>query len=92
MAKKLDILPAARALFPKSANATVFIKNAWHPDRSTLSAPEKNGTDGWRPVRKLASRANLEALRAEGYTWVNLECSGVANPFRDFPIAALLDE
>ncbi|MCW5951964.1 MAG: hypothetical protein KIT69_06880 [Propionibacteriaceae bacterium] len=90
MAEKLNVLPAAREMFPKSANATVLIRDAWHPDRSTMKTPPANGTDGWELIAKLASRANLEVLQAAGYTYVNLECGGTSNPFRHAPIAGLL--
>lgn len=38
----------------------------------------------------LASRSNVEDLRAKGYTFVTLECGGTAYPRVDIAISRLL--
>lgn len=92
MAAKMNVLPSARALFPKSANAAVVVRGAWHPDRSTLPRPAPGGMDGWADgfVPAVATRELIKRLRGQGYTWVNLECAGCANPRDDVEISRLL--
>lgn len=85
------ILESVRALFPKSANRTITVANAWNPAKSTLDRPEPSGwEEGWEHVGKPATRDVLQDLKTRGFTVVNLEASGVANRHKDVPISALL--
>lgn len=92
MVAKSPVLASAQAQYPKSANKNVQVKAAWHPDKSTTGKghPDFSGVDGWDFVRKLATRPVLEELRAQGYTWVNLENGGAAQVFKDVPISKLI--
>jgi len=92
MSRYPDILPKAQAQFPKSANRQVQIQAAWKAEDATSGAsrPAPNGNDGWTPVNHAATRAAVEKLRAQGFTWVNLATSGCANPFKDIRIDELL--
>ncbi len=83
------ILQSAQAQFPPSANKTVRVRAAWKPS-SGRTRPEPNGSDGWTPVGDRATRSVLTELKADGFTWVNLEAGGCANPFRDQAIDRLI--
>lgn len=91
MAAKSQTLQSARDKFPKSANKTVLIRSAWHPERSTTGAgsPEKGGMDGWEAMAVEATRAQVDRLEGKGFTWVSLENSGATNTSLDVPIASL---
>lgn len=92
MSAKSPVLASAQAQFPKSANKNVSIRAAWHPDHSTTGKghPEPGGMDGWTPINKLATRDEVEKLRRNGFTWVNLYTGGTANPLKDVPISRLI--
>ncbi|QOD05923.1 hypothetical protein [Pseudarthrobacter sp. BIM B-2242] len=91
MSPSFPILESVRALFPKSANRTIMVANAWNPADSKLERPEPNGwEDGWTHVGKPATRDVVQDLKDKGFTVVNLEASGVANRHKDVPISALL--
>lgn len=91
MSPSYPILESVRALFPKSANRTILVANAWNPSRSKLDRPAANGwEEGWEHVGKPATRAVLEALKTRGFTIVNLEAGGVPDKHRDIEISRLL--
>ena len=77
-------------MFPASASRTVSVRDAWRRSDSTLDEPSDYGDDGWTRVWKPATREVLEDLRDQGFTTVNLEAGGVADPFRRVTIDALL--
>jgi len=79
-----------QAVFPKSANRTVMVLHAWRREDSTRSAPEPNGSDGWTPVNRPATREVIAALADQGYTYVNLYAGGTTRRHRDVTIASLL--
>jgi hypothetical protein len=83
------ILATAQAQFPRSANKTVTVDNAWRPVGSE-SRPEPSGMNGWTRVGKLATYEVVKELHDQGFTWVNLCAGGTSNPFRDVPISALI--
>lgn len=88
--KKSRTLESARALFPKSANKTIMVRSAWHPDRSTLDRPALGGMDGWNSVNREATYPVVVGLKAAGYTVVSLEAHGVANGLLDVAIDRLI--
>jgi hypothetical protein len=57
---------------------------------STLGRPEPNGSDGWSPIHRPATRELLLDLKAQGYTVINLVAGGTAVPFRDVPITVMI--
>lgn len=67
-----------------------MVHSAWRREDSTLERPAPNGSDGWTPVGKPATREVILALRNEGFTWVNLAAGGVADKLKDAPISRLL--
>lgn len=87
---KSRTLESARALFPKSANKTIMVRAAWHPDRSTLDRPAPGGMDGWDSVNREATYPVLVGLKAAGYTVINLEAHGVADGLLDVGIDRLI--
>lgn len=90
MAQISDIPQRVHDLFPKSANHRKMVAFAWHPDLSEYDAPQPNGSEGWKPVHKTATRSVLRSLQQEGYTFVNIEAGGTANNFKDAPLSQLL--
>lgn len=84
------ILASAQECFPKSANKTIRVQAAWRAEDSTLSCPAPNGMDGWTTVNDLATYDVLARLKKERFTWVNLEASGVADPFKRVQISHLI--
>lgn len=90
VASRPVILASAQAQFPKSANRTVIVANAWRRADSTLHWPAPNGTDGWTTVQKPATRAVVLELKEQGFTVVNLVTGGTARGHRDVRIDALL--
>lgn len=91
MPAAIPVPPKVRALFPASANRTILVANAWHPSRSTLERPPSGGwDDGFEHIGKIATREVIEDLKARGFTWVNLEASGVAHKHKDIEISRLL--
>lgn len=51
--------------------------------------PAPSGAEGWAGVDKPATAAVVRALDEQGYTWINLQANGAANPFRDVRISDL---
>ena len=51
--------------------------------------PAPNGPEGWVSVGEPATAAVIRMLGEQGYTWVNLQASGAANPFQDGRISEL---
>ncbi|MFE4726138.1 hypothetical protein [Microbacterium sp. NPDC056736] len=91
MTQRPKILASAQAQFPTGANKQVRVAFAWHPSKSSLSAPASNGDDGWDAVHEFATFEVINALASRGYTHVNLQTGGVTNPFRDVAISTLLN-
>ena len=89
MAHRRPIPSSVRTLYPKSANKTITVRNAWRPfgDRTR---PEPNGPEGWTHIGEVATIQVLQRLWDEGYIWVNLEAGGVAWPFKDAPLSSLI--
>ena len=84
--EKTEILPRATALFPKSAGL-VRVYMAYHPDRDAGSGEHQ---DGWERVEPVyATRAEVEALAARGFTKVSMQAAGRNSP-QDAAIAGLL--
>lgn len=90
MANRPKILASAQAQYPKSANKTVRVVNAWRREDSTFDVPATNGDDGWSPVGQLATYEVLRDLQDRGFTVVNLSTGGVAWGFRDVAISNLI--
>lgn len=86
----LAIPESVRALYPTSANRTIIVSNAWHPDKSTLERPDVNGSDGWEHIGEPATYAVLQRLQAAGYTHVNLYAGGTRRSMRDAEIGRLI--
>ncbi len=88
MTKADDRLPATvRALFPKSASDILAVY-AWRP-RDGQTRPDR---DGWEhlPLPVPPTRDLLIRLRAQGFTWINLQADNSASPHRDAEISKLL--
>jgi hypothetical protein len=62
---------SVRDLFPKSAGR-IWVASAWRPADSTLTEPTGYGSDGWTHVERPATRAVLEDIRDQGFTYVAL--------------------
>lgn len=90
MSRHYPILESVSALFPKIANRTILVNSAWRPEDSTLERPASNGTDGWTPIGKPATREVILELKRQGFTWINLAASGIANKYKDERISRLL--
>ncbi|MGO2482294.1 hypothetical protein ACTXIX_16620 [Glutamicibacter ardleyensis] len=84
------ILESVRGYFQKSANRTIRVHSAWRREDSTLEQPAQSGSDGWTHVGKPATREVILGLRDSGFTWVNLEASGVADKHKDVSISHLV--
>ena len=90
MPSRPRILATAQAQFPKSANKTVIVANAWRPF-GEKTQPEPNGWDeGWKHVGKPATYEVVDQLKVDGYTHINLEAGGTSWPFKDVHISALI--
>jgi hypothetical protein len=83
------VLHSARAIFPKSAG-NISVSHAWRREDSTLEHPRSVGPDGWTPVSGLATRALLEQLQAQGFTFVALHPASTRNDRSPVAIASLL--
>jgi hypothetical protein len=78
------------ALFPASAYRIVIV-NAWRPAEGMTEPGPGAWNPGWQSVQaQPPTRAVLNRLAEQGFTWVNLQASGCANPFRDAAIASLV--
>lgn len=74
------MIDGTRTLFPKLAPKRVRIKNAWHPEKTQLTAPEPGGFDGWVVIEKDATAEQLLRLKESGYTHVDLVCGSYEQP------------
>lgn len=90
MTRSIPIPESVRALYPKSANRTITVADAWRPEDSTLERPAFNGTDGWTRINRYATLDVLKDLQAQGFTWVNFSAGGVARRYVHSTIAALV--
>ncbi|OAN29119.1 hypothetical protein A4X17_05965 [Plantibacter sp. H53] len=85
-----QILASARAQFPKSANKRIIVRAAFRPEDSSTGEAGPGGSDGWTSFVEPATYEVISKLRAEGFTIVNLETGGTANPYRDVAISRLI--
>ena len=83
------VLQSARSLFPKSAD-NITVAYAGRRGDSTLEYPRNNGPDGWTRVGGLETRALLEQLHAEGFTYVALHPANTRSDRGPVSIASLL--
>ena len=83
------VLQSARGLFPTSAGS-ITVTHAWRRADSTVEHPRSNGPDGWTRVGGLATRALLEQLHAEGFTYVALHPASTRSDHSPVSIASLL--
>jgi hypothetical protein len=82
-------IPASvRDLYPTRAHDHRIIA-VWKPVRDEQD-PTADGVEGWSTVDGPATALAIQDLRDRGFSWVNLEASGVPNPFRNARIADLL--
>ncbi len=89
MATQYSIPARVRAQFPKRANRTIYVDCAWRPFDGHEQPGPKHWNEGWVAVHKPATAAVLAELSSQGFTWVSLQAGGVANPFREVPLAKL---
>lgn len=87
MPPRVPIAQSVRSQFPASAYAHRIV-GAWKPVGDELR-PAPNGSEGWTSMSEHATALAIQRLREQGFLWVNLQASGVANPFRDARIADL---
>lgn len=90
MVTRYPIPATVRAQFPKSANRSISVSNAWRPFDGHNRPGPGAWNKGWITVNKPATAVVLAELRDQGFTWVNLQAGGIANPFRDVPLSQLI--
>lgn len=88
MSPRALVTESVRDLYPSRAHDHRIIA-VWKPVRDE-QRPDPDGLDGWTSVDAPATDLAIQEFRDKGFVWVNLEASGVANPFRNAAIADLL--